>query len=57
MLVCKFIHLFSFWLSFEQKMFELYRNISTFVSDYNTNVMMNRISFVTLLVLTLSKQR
>lgn len=49
----KFVYLFSFWLYFEQKLFELYGNITTFVSDYNTT-MMSRISFLTLLILTVS---
>ena len=39
--MCKYIHLFSFYLYFEQKVFELYSNITTFVSDYNTKMTMN----------------
>ena len=54
MYVCKFIRLFSFYLHFEQNMFELYRNITTFVSDYNTKMTMNKFRFITLLLLTAS---
>ena len=33
-------------------MFELYWNITTFVSDYNTKMTMNKFRFITLLLLT-----
>lgn len=45
---------FHFYLYFEQNMFELYRNITTFVSDYNTKRTMNIFRFITLLLLTAS---